>query len=88
MKKILLAVALFATLSIADETLQAHEQKMQQMQKETGSGEMNRERNTNREKQEKKNQYKYKNGTQDGSNMNSGGSMNNGSMGGRGGGRR
>ncbi|TKI69668.1 hypothetical protein FCU45_06310 [Sulfurimonas crateris] len=86
MKKILLTVALFTTLSIAEESFQAHEQKMQQMQKESGSGEMNQDRNRNKEKQEKKSQYKYenqyKNGAQDGSNMNSG------SMGSRGGGRR
>ena len=65
MKKMLLMSIFAVSVCFADESYAEHERKMNQMQKETGKGSMNQERNSYEEKkaykEQKKSQYKNEN---------------------------
>ncbi|MFA5233319.1 MAG: hypothetical protein WC390_02885 [Sulfurimonas sp.] len=54
MKKVLILSVLVSGICFGDESLAAREEKMKQVQENTGSGAMNVEREGNKEKQEEK----------------------------------
>lgn len=67
MKKMLLMSIFAVSICFAEESFAEHEKKMNQLQKETGKGSMNQERNRYEEKkaykEQKKNQYRNENGS-------------------------